>query len=80
LRVLDRIFSHIYSSQYVTKYSAAFWGTSFVREMTKIPYVEDLGNDLSEGQASLKIKKEDLKGSDVVNGSVPVTPAVNATA
>ena len=66
--------------QYVNKYSAAFWGTSFVREMTKIPNVEDLDSDVSEGQAALKIKKEDLKGSDITNGSVPVTPAINAVA
>ncbi|KAI0084050.1 glycosyltransferase family 20 protein [Irpex rosettiformis] len=66
--------------KYVTKYSAAFWGTSFVREMTKIPNIEDLDNDLREGQAALKTKKEDLKGSDVVNGSVPLTPPVNALA
>ncbi|KAI0779115.1 glycosyltransferase family 20 protein [Irpex lacteus] len=66
--------------KYVTKYSAAFWGTSFVREMTKIPNIEDLGDDLREGQAALKIKKEDLKGSVIVNGSVPTTPAVNAPA
>lgn len=48
--------------------------------MTKIPNIEDLGDDLREGQAALKIKKEDLKGSVIVNGSVPTTPAVNAPA
>lgn len=64
----------------MTKYSAAFWGTSFVREMTKIPYAEDVHNDQSGGQASLHLKKEDLKGSDVLNGSVPLTPALNAPA
>ena len=46
--------------------------------MTKIPHVEDLGKDVREGQAVLKIKKEDLKGSDVTNGSVPLTPPANA--
>ena len=66
----------------MNKYSAAFWGTSFVREMTRIPDPSDTDDvtDVTEGQASLKIQKEDLKGSDVINGNVPATPAGNAPA
>ena len=76
--------------QYVNKYSAAFWGTSFVREMTKINVPVDTAQaqavkndenhiaELKRGQAELKMKKEDSKGSEIVNGSVPPTPAGNA--
>lgn len=69
--------------QYVNKYSAAFWGTSFVREMTKIPEPEGTETmqelkDTSDmgGQAELKIKTEDLGGSDLKKGAgtVPLTP------
>ncbi|KAI0783620.1 alpha,alpha-trehalose-phosphate synthase TPS1 subunit [Abortiporus biennis] len=64
--------------KYVTKYSAAFWGTSFVREMTKLDTPEEAQQ---EGHpAELNIKKEDLKGSVIVDGSVPPTPPVNAPA
>lgn len=48
--------------------------------MVKIPHPEELSSDLSGGQAALSIKKEDLKGSDIKNGSVPLTPSINALA
>lgn len=102
----------------MTKYSAAYWGTSFVREMTKLDTVEDLvsasisvpspsaspstptshtnghihlpvniqeeNNEILEelkgGQAELQVKKEDVKGSVVEEGSVPLTPPINAIA
>lgn len=69
--------------QYVNKYSAAFWGTSFVREMTKIPNPEesDTVQELKEhselsGQAELKLKTEDDGGSELKKGAgnVPLTP------
>ena len=64
-----------------------------MREMTKITApilaaptqpspVSDTApaSDLREGQAALTIKREDLKGSVVRDGSVPLTPPVNAPA
>jgi len=67
--------------KYVTKYSAAYWGNSFVREMTKIQTPETEPAETQKGgQAELKVKREDLKGSNVVDGSVPMTPPVNAPA
>ena len=69
----------------MNKYSAAFWGASFVREMTKIRAVPTIPSpsspsDIRDGQAALKIKAEDAKGSVLVDGSVPLTPPVNALA
>lgn len=65
----------------MNKYSAAFWGTSFVREMTKLRTPEmEPAVDQKGGQAELTAKREDLKGSIVVDGSVPMTPPVNAPA
>lgn len=80
--------SHIYhaihahkSPQYVTKYSAAYWGTSFVREMTKIKTPESESAAAQKGgQAELKLKREDAKGLNVVEGAVPMTPPINAPA
>lgn len=72
--------------KYVEKYSAAFWGTSFVKEMTKIPNPEDVNSmeELKEyahkgGQAELKVATEDAGGLDLnkkANGTVnvPLTP------
>jgi len=67
--------------KYVNKYSAAFWGTSFVREMTKLrtPEMEPAASQKG-GQAELVLKRSDLKGSVVVDGSVPATPPANAPA
>ena len=69
--------------QYVTKYSAAFWGTSFVREMTKLNAAaqeDGAPSAQKDGQAELQLKREDMRGSSVVDGSVPLTPPVNAPA
>ncbi|KAK7690737.1 hypothetical protein QCA50_005836 [Cerrena zonata] len=69
--------------KYVNKYSAAFWGTSFVGEMTKLNAQaekddEDHIAELKHGQAELQTREEDSTGSVIVNGSVPPTPAGNA--
>ncbi|KAG2157933.1 glycosyltransferase family 20 protein [Suillus bovinus] len=57
--------------KYVNKYSAAFWGTSFIKEMGKLKQ-DDLDK---EGQAELKPKNDEGAGSDLVGGQVP-TPQV----
>lgn len=71
------------SLQYVNKYSAAFWGTSFVGEMTKIPNPEEVESveELKEyaekgGQAELTINTEDAGGLNLKKGAgnVPLTP------
>lgn len=58
--------------KYVNKYSAAFWGSSFIKEMSKID-TEDVGK---EGQAELEVKPDDTAGEGTViaNGTVPLTP------
>jgi trehalose 6-phosphate synthase len=65
--------------KYVNKYSAAFWGSSFVKEISKINPADVLGPG-KDTQATLKLKKEELSGSRIVEGSVPSTPLGNATA
>lgn len=57
--------------KYVNKYSAAFWGTSFIKEMGKLKQ-DDVDK---EGQAELKPKNDEGAGSDLVGGQVP-TPQV----
>ncbi|KAG2058547.1 glycosyltransferase family 20 protein [Suillus hirtellus] len=57
--------------KYVNKYSAAFWGTSFIKEMGKLKQ-DDVDK---EGQAELKPKNDEGAGSDLVGGQVP-TPLV----
>ena len=92
----------------MNKYSAAYWGTSFVREMTRIelpeqdtkPVAESPSSDsspvtpmqhsgdlphptveqLKGGQAELHLKRDELRGSIIQDGTVPVTPAGNALA
>ncbi|KAF8972115.1 alpha,alpha-trehalose-phosphate synthase TPS1 subunit [Flammula alnicola] len=56
--------------KYVNKYSAAFWGSSFIKEMSKIDN-EGAGK---EGQAELLVKEHDEAGHGNVtaNGSVPL--------
>ncbi|EMD31327.1 glycosyltransferase family 20 protein [Gelatoporia subvermispora B] len=69
--------------KYVNKYSAAFWGTSFVREMTRINTPEETParvEKVAAGQAELRVRKEDARGSALVDGAVPSTPPVNAPA
>ncbi|KAG1781575.1 glycosyltransferase family 20 protein [Suillus placidus] len=57
--------------KYVNKYSAAFWGTSFIKEMSKLKQ----DNVDKEGQAELKPKNDEGAGSELVGGQVP-TPQV----
>ncbi|KAF9803624.1 hypothetical protein IEO21_09622 [Rhodonia placenta] len=67
--------------KYVNKYSAAFWGTSFVREMTKLRLPEVEPADMQKGgQAELTLNREDLKGSIVAGGTVTMAPPMNAPA
>ncbi|KAJ7104246.1 glycosyltransferase family 20 protein [Mycena belliarum] len=57
--------------KYVNKYSAAFWGSSFIKEMGRI----EIGDVDTEGQAELKVRGEAAgAGSDIVNGAVVNTP------
>lgn len=56
--------------KYVNKYSAAFWGSSFIKEMTKVkPEEVD-----KEGQAEL----EEKNATTLVGGAVPLATAENA--
>ncbi|KAF7791196.1 hypothetical protein EIP86_002209 [Pleurotus ostreatoroseus] len=82
-----RAVAHEKLFKYVNKYSAAFWGTSFVREMTKISSPPSAASPtspvsaldaLKQAPATLGLKTEDRLGSAVVGGSVPLTPPVNA--
>lgn len=57
--------------KYVNKYSAAFWGTSFIKEMNKLKQDEVD----KEGQAELKPKNDEGAGSELVGGQMP-TPQV----
>ncbi|EJF64555.1 alpha,alpha-trehalose-phosphate synthase TPS1 subunit [Dichomitus squalens LYAD-421 SS1] len=68
--------------KYVNKYSAAYWGTSFVREMTRIELPNSEPKpELKGGQAELHLRKDDLRGTVLSeNGTVPATPAQNALA
>jgi len=59
--------------KYVHKYSAAFWGTSFIKEMSKVQ-----PSDETKGQAPLKHKYEGLAGAPLSKGSVPMTPVLEA--
>ncbi|KAJ3515907.1 hypothetical protein NLJ89_g1473 [Agrocybe chaxingu] len=56
--------------KYVNKYSAAFWGSSFIKEMSKIDT-----DDMEKDQAELKVKSTDEgeEGNDIVNGTVPLS-------
>jgi len=56
--------------KYVNKYSAAFWGTSFIKEMSKLKQDEVD----KEGQAELEPKNDEGAGSDLVGGQVPTPP------
>jgi len=55
--------------KYVNKYSAAFWGSSFIREMKRISAEAEDGK---KGQATQVFKDEAVGGKAVVDGSVPV--------
>ncbi|KAJ7727323.1 glycosyltransferase family 20 protein [Mycena maculata] len=57
--------------KYVNKYSAAFWGSSFIKEMGRI----ELGEVDTEGQAELKVRGDAAgAGSLIVDGAVVNTP------
>ncbi|KAF7316905.1 Glycosyltransferase family 20 protein [Mycena chlorophos] len=57
--------------KYVNKYSAAFWGSSFVREMGRI----EAGEVNSDGQLPNKVRGEAAGlGSVIVDGAVVSTP------
>ncbi|KAJ4478598.1 glycosyltransferase family 20 protein [Lentinula lateritia] len=58
--------------KYVNKYSAAFWGTSFIKEMTRIK-PGDVGKE-KEGQAVLTAKGE----AGGFGHSVPEPPSIKA--
>ncbi|KAJ7592942.1 hypothetical protein C8J56DRAFT_1045387 [Mycena floridula] len=51
--------------KYVNKYSAAFWGSSFIKEMSKI----DTSEVDKEGQAELKAN---TGGTVITNGTVKI--------
>lgn len=56
--------------KYVTKYSAAYWGSSFIREMAKI------SERMRINQAKEVVKEvndEAGSGNIIVDGSVPIT-------
>jgi len=58
--------------KYVNKYSAAFWGSSFIKEMGKLK-TDEVDK---EGQAELGLKADEKSGKDggtnLVNGRVPM--------
>jgi trehalose 6-phosphate synthase len=61
--------------KYVNKYSAAFWGSSFIKDMGKLK-TDEVDK---EGQAELGLKLDEQVGKDggtnLVNGRVPLTPS-----
>ncbi|KAF9223506.1 glycosyltransferase family 20 protein [Gyrodon lividus] len=61
--------------KYVNKYSAAFWGSSFIREMGKLKQSE-VDN---EGHAELTPRKDVGPGGDSVDGQVPTSQVVSPT-
>jgi trehalose 6-phosphate synthase len=62
--------------KYVNKYSAAFWGSSFIREMSKLKQ-DDVN---TEGQAELMQKKDEGPGSEIVSGQASTAQAVSPDA
>jgi trehalose 6-phosphate synthase len=60
--------------KYVNKYSAAFWGSSFIKEMTRAK-PEELGKD---GQAELLSSTESVAGTVLHDGAVDPATAGNA--
>jgi len=60
--------------KYVNKYSAAFWGSSFIKEMARL----EVGDVNKEGQAELQLKRGTGLGVDIIDGVVPLTPLGNA--
>jgi trehalose 6-phosphate synthase len=67
--------------KYVNKYSAAYWGSNFIREMGRVRGGADVGEggkEGKEGQAKLGVRTDEGEGSVIVNGMVPPTPMGNA--
>jgi len=64
--------------KYVNKYSASFWGTSFIKEMGRIKAGD--AETTRDGQNVLKAARDEAggPGTMLINGSVPITPAANA--
>jgi trehalose 6-phosphate synthase len=69
--------------KYVNKYSAAYWGTSFIKEMGRLDVKADKKEQEKEKQGEegkqgvLEVKRDDpasANGTVLVNGEVPVTP------
>jgi len=60
--------------KYVTKYSAAYWGDNFIKEMGRL----DSGEPEKEGQAKLGVRSDEGgNGSVIVNGTGPPTSLGN---
>jgi len=56
--------------KYVNKYSAAFWGSSFIREMEKISAEAEDGKKGQATQATVKeLNDEAVSGKAIVDGS-----------
>jgi len=63
--------------KYVNKYSAAFWGSSFIKEMGKLRV-----DEVDKGQPEQGIKSDEKVGKSggatLVNGGVPMFGGMNA--
>ncbi len=59
--------------KYVNKYSAAYWGSSFIREMAKISERLEAGRGNQTKQVVTEVNDEAGSGSIIVDGSVPIT-------
>ncbi|KAF8071681.1 glycosyltransferase family 20 protein [Lyophyllum atratum] len=71
--------------KYVNKYSAAFWGSSFIKEMGRIETADReretaIGEGRAEGEETLKVKADDpapmANGTGMKGDGVPMTPAL----
>ena len=72
----NRAENHRKLFKYVNKYSSAFWGSSFIKEMSKIPVEPE---DSKKAQATQEVEEfndEAGSGNVILDGSVPIT--VNA--
>jgi len=63
--------------KYVNKYSAAFWGKSFIREMGRLDRKAEEKKE-GNGGGELEVKREDPASANgtLVIGEVPMTPGV----
>src|ERR1700733_539414 len=56
--------------KYVTKYSSAFWGSSFIKEMSRL----EVGELDKGGRAELKVQIDEGGSASIfVNGTIPPT-------